>query len=293
MNAIPEVLSSHTCELGEGPVWDAGNNRLYWVDILNGILHWHNFSDHTNEALAIGQKIGSVALAGDGRLVAALETGFYFINIHQKCVSAIVTTEKEIEGNRFNDGKCDPAGRFWAGSMSMGDEPHAGKLYMLNTEHQVKERIADVGCSNGLAWSADFSTFYFIDSLSSEVVAYDYDMPSGEISNRRVIIRFTPEEGIPDGMTIDSEGALWIALWNGWRVNRYSPHDGKLLDQILLPVSLVTSCTFGGQDLTDLYITSAKTGLSDADLQMQPLAGSLFVVKNCGYKGELPFAFKE
>lgn len=288
---LAEPVLAHTCELGESPVWDAANNRIYWVDILNGTLHWYNESDLTTEQFAIGQEIGAVALAGDHRLVAALKNGFYLIDPEEKSILTIAETEAGIITNRFNDGKCDPAGRFWAGSMSVIGEPDAGTLYMLDHGGQVFERIGKVGCSNGLAWSPDCTMFYFIDTLSCQVVAYDFDVESGAIWNRRSIIYFNPAEGLPDGMTIDSEGMLWIAMWNGSNVSRYNPSTGQLLSRIMLPVSQVTSCTFGGPALSDLYITTARTGLSDRELGQEPLAGSLFVVRDTGFSGLPVFEF--
>ena len=285
MNSTPDTFLLHNSELGESPVWDAANNQVYWVDILRGILHWYNFSDLTKEALSVGQPIGAVALAGDGRLVAALEDGFYYINILSRSVVPITSTEKEIKNNRFNDGKCDPLGRFWAGTMSKTNEPMAGKLYMLDQNRQVLERISSVGCSNGLAWSPDHTTFYYIDSLSNQLAAYDFDLASGAISNRRILIHFPHEDGIPDGMTIDSQGGLWIAMWSAGNVSRYDPASGELLFRIELPVTQVTSCTFGGPLLSDLFITTANVGLSERQLKDQPLAGNIFLIRNTGFTG--------
>ena len=285
MNSVSEIFVAHTSLLAESPVWDADNNRIYWVDIEKGILHWYNFSDQSKHEFSTGQKIGSVGLVSENRLVAALENGFFYIDTLKKSVTPILQTESEISTNRFNDGKCDPMGRFWAGTMSMTGEPHAGKLYMLDGNLRVFERVTGVGCSNGMAWSPDHKTLYYIDSLSSQLVTYDFDMFSGAISNKRILIRFAPEEGIPDGMTVDSTGALWVAMWNGGNVSRYHPISGEHLLRTKLPVTQISSCTFGGPTLSDLFITTASVGLKAQQLRDQPLAGSIFVIKNSGFTG--------
>jgi sugar lactone lactonase YvrE len=177
--------------------------------------------------------------------------------------------------------------------MSISNSANAGTLYALEKNYELKKKIEGVTCSNGLSWSTDEKTFYYIDTPTRDVVAYDYEASSGQITNKRVVVHIPQEEGYPDGMTIDSEGMLWIALWNGWKVVRYDPFTGKPLTVFNLPVSKVTSCVFGGETLEDLYITTAKTGITEKDLKTQYLAGSLFVIKNCGYKGVRAFEFGE
>jgi sugar lactone lactonase YvrE len=203
----------------------------------------------------------------------------------------ISNPEPQLPGNRFNDGKCDPAGRFWAGTMSHTDEPEKGSLYLLGKDLSVTKKIEAVSISNGLAWSPDHKTFYYIDTPTKKVAAFHFDNTNGKIEDKRYIIQFLNNEGTPDGMTIDSEGMLWIAHWDGWQISRWNPVTGEKLKSILLPVSRVTSCCFGGKNLDDLYITSASTGLSDDQLKKEPLAGSLFVIKNTGFNGLPAFEF--
>jgi len=205
-------------------------------------------------------------------------------------LSRAVDIENHLPNNRFNDGKCDPQGRFWAGTMSLNEEPNAGSLYAFEN-NIVQKKIENVTISNGLAWSIDHKTMYYIDTPTFEVVAYKFEKKTGCISDRQVALKIPIEDGFPDGMTIDDEGMLWIAHWDGWQVTRWNPNTGKKLLCIKLPASKITSCTFGGKDLTDLFITSAYVGLSVDELKAQPLAGSLFVIRNCGFKGELPFDF--
>ncbi len=286
-----EVVVPHSSLLGEGPVWDKINGSIVWVDILNGNIH--EFSTATNKYKKIKVKamVGAVALCTNGQLLAALKTGLAFVKRTNGTVKMMHHPEVHLPGNRFNDGKCDPAGRFWIGTMALSEKQKAGSVYVIEKDFSHSTKIKDVSLSNGMAWSPDHKTFYFIDTPTFEIVAYDYDIETGNISNKRVALTIPKKEGFPDGMTIDTEGMLWIAHWDGWQVARWDPHTGKKLLHISLPAARITSCTFGGDDLQDLYITSASIGLTETQHEQQPLAGSLFVVKNCGFQGMETIAF--
>jgi sugar lactone lactonase YvrE len=286
-----EVVLDQQSLLGECPVWDSRHKRIFWIDILSGVIHSYYLDKHEHKFFNLGQEPGSIALKKTGGLVAAIKKGFATIDIQHGATWIITQVETCSPDIRFNDGKCDPAGRFWAGTMSVSGMSGSGILYVLEKNYTVEKKIAGVSCSNGLAWSPDLKTFYYIDTPTRKVAAYRYDLISGQITDRRIVISIPEGEGYPDGMTIDTEGMLWIAMWDGWKILRYNPDTGKKLDEILLPVSRVTSCVFGGETMEDLYITTAKTGLSDNELKAQPLAGSLFVVKNSGYKGMNAFEF--
>ncbi len=286
------IVNHYQCELGEGPVWDAKRNSIIWLDIIKGNIHEYNITNSVFNTTSVHQMIGSFALCEDGHFVAALQQGLYFINKFTGEQKLIAQPEIHLPQNRFNDGKCDPAGRFWAGTMSTKDEEGVGNVYMLDKKEQLSIMIEQVTISNGLAWSLDHKTLYYIDTPTYAIVAYDYDLVSGQINNKRVVINFEKSEGYPDGMTIDTEGMLWIAHWGGWQVSRWDPNTGQKLSHFKLPVEKVTSCTFGGENYTDLYITSAKVGLTDQELQQQPLAGSLFVIPFCGFKGIAPIEFQ-
>jgi sugar lactone lactonase YvrE len=278
-------------KLGEGPCWDARNNLLYWVDIERFELHVYNPATKTDRAINVGQHIGAAVVRQAGGLLVALREGFFHLDLGTEKLAHIVDPEPERPDNRFNDGKCDPAGRFWAGTMHLPEtEMHCGHLYSLDTNLNVRRRVDDVSISNGLAWSADEKTMYFVDSPTRVCVAFDYDKASGDINNRRVVIEIPEGYGWPDGMTIDAEGMLWIALWDGWRVCRFNPNNGALLDEIPLPVARPTSCVFGGENLDTLYITSASTRLPAEALAEQPLAGGIFKAKP-GVKGTATFEF--
>ena len=271
--------------LGEGPVWDAANHTILWVDIMGCAIHELNMKSNALRSISTPSMIGSFALCTDGNILAAMQDGFSFINRITGAVSPLSDPEAALNGNRFNDGKTDPAGRFWAGSMSLSGEKGTGNLYMVDQQLNVKKQIENVSISNGLCWSLDQRSFYYIDTPTMEVVCYDYDNQTGEITNKTTVITIPAKEGYPDGMTIDSEGMLWIAHWEGWQVARWDPSTGNKIDSIHLPVSLVTSICFGGENMDDMFITSARVGLTDEQLAEEPLAGSSFIISKTGFKG--------
>jgi sugar lactone lactonase YvrE len=265
--------------LGEGPVWDWRSKRLLWVDIEGFAVHLYDPVQREHGVINVGEFVGSLAVRKSGGLVVALTSGFAALDPETGEIMPLADAESHLPGNRFNDGKCDPAGRFWAGSLALDEDNGRGKgnLWCLNPDHTVQLKIPGVWISNGLAWTRDERTMYYIDSPTQQVVAYDYDRASGAISNPRTVIKVPAEEmGYPDGMTIDEEGLLWIAHWDGGHVCRWNPHTGAELAEIKVPVSRPTSCVFGGDDFGTLYITSARTRLSAEQLAAQPLAGSLF-----------------
>jgi sugar lactone lactonase YvrE len=285
------VVTPHCCLLGEGPVWDADAETICWVDILRGHIHQFSTTHQQLHTLDVREMVGAVALCTNGNFMAALKSGLAFIDRHTGDTRLLHHPEMHLPGNRFNDGKCDPAGRFWIGSMDLSEQAAAGSLYMIDKDLSCSVKIKGVSISNGMAWSPDHGTFYYIDTPTSGVVAYDYERASGRIANKRPIITIPKDEGFPDGMAIDRDGMLWIAHWDGWEVSRWDPQSGKKLLSIRLPAARITSCTFGGSDLRDLYVTSASVGLTDKQLAEQPLAGSLFVIQNCGSQGSGTYSF--
>ncbi len=262
--------------LGEGPCWDARRRLLYWVDIEEQRLHIYNPASREDRATNVGQPIGAAVLRKSGGVMLALQQGFYAFDPGTEILEQLRDPETHLPENRFNDGKCDPAGRFWAGTMAMSEAPDCGSLYCLDTDLTVRKKIDNVSISNGLAWSLDERVMYYVDSPTRNVVAFDYDKASSAIANRRVVIRIPDGMGFPDGMSIDEEGMLWIALWDGAMVGRWNPSNGALLDEIPLPVSRPTSCVFGGENLDELYITSARSRLDQETLAAQPMAGGVF-----------------
>ncbi len=287
-----EPVVDHRCELGEGPLWDVELQQIHWLDIENGHIHTFNTATAYFTTINIHQRIGCIAFCkGSFEFIAGLQNGFATIHRENGTTTFITDPEAHLPGNRFNDGKCDPAGRFWAGTMSLSEQTGAGNLYTLEPPHSVSKKITGVTISNGMAWSSDHKTFYYIDSPTNTVSAWDFNNLSGAITAKRTIISIPAKEGAPDGMTIDSEEMLWIAHWGGSQVSRWNPKTGKKLLSVFLPVSRVTSCTFGGINLDDLYITTAKTGMDVQEQKSEPHAGKLFVIRSCGYSGLPAFSF--
>ena len=271
----PELVVEKDALIGEGAVWDADDELLYWVDILGHEVYVYDPVSGINRTIPTCQAVGTVVKRKSGGLVVALHNGFAHIDLRtERMVPLGEDPESEIPANRFNDGKCDPAGRLWAGTMEFGGARDQGALYCLDVDHSVSRKVEPVSVSNGIVWSADQQTMYFIDSGLNNVRAYDYCRDSGNISNERVVVEYGGP-GVLDGMAIDEKDALWIAVFGGWCVLCYDPRSGELLRHLELPMSNVTSCAFGGAGLDQLYITSACRGLDAEARQAQPLAGSL------------------
>lgn len=243
-------------------------------------MHIYDPSTCTDRTIDVGEHIGAVVPYLKNKVIVALISGLYCLDIETGAKVLIHDPEEGRLGNRFNDGKCDPAGRFLAGTMSLNDEHAQGALYSLSTKGHVSLLVDKASISNGLAWSADHRMMYYIDTPTLEVVSFDYDVAQGTIRNKQLVARLDESEGYPDGMTIDAEGMLWIARWGGKRVSRIHPAHGEVIAEVSLPVNCVTSCAFGGEHLDELYITTAQ----DDDSSDQPLAGGLFMVKT-GVKG--------
>ena len=271
-------------DLGEGAIWNDQTSELYWVNITGKILNIYNPSNENNKELFTGQMIGTVAPCLSGRVVVALQNGIYFMDPETGTKKLIADPEEALPDNRFNDGKCDPGGRFWAGTMSTRGEKQAGALYMLDTNGTVRKMIENVSISNGIAWSTKYNEMYYIDTPTQKVMAWKYDPVSGNIADRRTAVEIPAEMGAPDGMTMDEQGNLWIALWGGGSVGCWNPQSGELVRKIEVPAKNVTSCAFGGPGFETLYITTAKTNTSDDDLKLYPNTGGLFRV-NPGVKG--------
>ncbi len=284
-----EVALRAGAHLGEGPVWDADRRVLLWVDILAGIVHRFDPASGRDVSIHVGQPVGAAVPRVSGGLALALRDGFALMDVNG-AYDLVANVELDLASNRMNDGKCDAAGRYWAGTMDEAhSRPGAGSLYRLDLDTTVTRVLDGVTISNGLDWSPDGATMYYIDTPTQGIDAYDFDAEIGEIANSRRIIDIDPADGAPDGMTVDAEGYLWVALWGGWGLRRYAP-TGALDRFVAMPVSRVTSCAFGGADLGDLYVTSAQRALSKDELAAQPLAGSLFRLRP-GVSGLLPHPF--
>lgn len=271
----PELVLDAGADLGEGPAWDRRDGRLLWVDITGCRVHLFDPVSGSDRSIEVGQHVGAAVPRARGGLMLALRGGFGALDLESETVEMIADTEADNPRNRMNDGKCDRAGRFWAGSMSYAEEGREGSLYRLDPDHRVVRVLSGVGLSNGMGWSPDDRLMYYIDSLAATVAVYDFDRGAGGITNGRALITIPPQQGVPDGMTVDAEGCLWVAFFGGGAVRRYAP-DGSLLEEIPLPARQVTNCAFGGPDQRDLYITTAARGLSAGQLEEQPGAGGVF-----------------
>jgi sugar lactone lactonase YvrE len=272
--------------LGEGPLWDEREQCLHWVDVDACTLHTLWPATEKRASATYDARISSVGLRESGGLVVAHDRSFSLLE-----EGSLVPYAPNVGplGPRMNDGACDPAGRYWAGTVAPGNAPGTGVLYRLEPTGAAAPVVDGIGVSNGIDWSLDAGTMYYVDSHAHGIDAFDFDEQTGALSNRRRVAEIAPGDGVPDGLTVDSEGTIWCAIWGGWAVRRYNP-DGELLLELTLPVSQVSSCVFGGRDLDTLYVTSARTGLDPAALAREPHAGSLFSV-DVGVRGRPAFRF--
>eukprot|EP00026_Physarum_polycephalum_P010109 Phypoly_transcript_10260.p1 GENE.Phypoly_transcript_10260~~Phypoly_transcript_10260.p1 ORF type:complete len:288 (+),score=47.43 Phypoly_transcript_10260:227-1090(+) len=280
-----EQIPNTASILGEGSIWDVKEGALYWVDIKGKKVHIFKPSDNSHKTFQLDQDVGTVVLRRSGGAMVALTKGFASLDLTTGAYTMVASPDTDPR-NRFNDGKCDPEGRFWAGTME--DEETGlfiGSLYFLDADHKAHKKLGEIGVSNGICWSANQKTMYFIDSSLRRVDSFSFDPITGDISNRQKIITIPEGEGWPDGMTIDADGNLWVAHWDGWKVTQWDPSTGKLLRTVKIPVSKVSSVAFGGAGLDELYVTTASIGGDPAP------AGALFRVTGLGVKGVPAFEY--
>ncbi len=267
----PEAIGRRVSQWGEGPLWHDG--RLRSVDIESHDIIAFDPATGAEQVWPVGQRVGMVTPRASGGLLWAGDDGFFFLDPATGATPPIADPEPHLPDNRFNDGKCDPAGRLWAGTICLKKRPEAA-LYCLHPDLRLEKKYGPVTNSNGLAWSGDARTLFYIDTPSKKVRAFDFDPDTAAISGERVVWDTADDPSSPDGMTIDSEDRLWIAFCHGAKVVCYDPAAGRVLEQIDFPCIETTSCAFGGDDLGDLYVTTGiKPGLDE------PLAGRLFVCR--------------
>jgi sugar lactone lactonase YvrE len=264
--------------VGEGPVWEAERASLLWTDIAGRRIHRLDPSTGGVWTRALGQMAGAVLPRATGGLVLCLQDGVYLTDSDEGEPWLLAHVEADDETTRLNDVKSDRAGRLWGGTMALDARADAGAFYRIEPDGSVETIAAPVTISNGVDWSLDGSLMYYIDTATGRMDIFDFDIATGSAMDRRPFIRFDESSGIPDGMTVDAEGGLWVAFYDGWAVRRFRP-DGTLQRTIELPAARTTSCAFGGPQLDQLYVTSARGGLSGSQLAAQPHAGSLFVIE--------------
>ena len=282
-----ECVADVRAELGEGPVW-AAEQALYWVDI-NGRRIFRLDAVGKRDEWPTPMRVGSIAPRAGGGFIAGTDQGIALVDLDQDRFEVVASPERHLPHNRFNDGKVDRQGRFWAGTMDDREKGSTGALYRIDPDRACTAIDGGYGITNGPAFSPHGALMYHSDTLRQVTYAFDLDA-AGKASNRRIFLQFGPGDGHPDGMTVDAEGCLWIAFWGGWCVRRFAP-DGDLLRTVEMPVEQPSSCAFGGPGLDRLYVTSATKGLDQTALAMQPNAGGLFMLIP-GVRGipDLPFA---
>ena len=269
--------------LGEGPYWLAATKQLLWVDILAPAVLLGDPVTGERQSIALPELIGAIVPRAQGGFIAATENGFKTVDLGSGALMPLANPEADRPGNRFNDGKCDRQGRFWAGTLAINTEPGAGALWRLDPDGSVRQMDKGFHVSNGLGWSPDERLFYFTDSGKRTIYVYDFDPVDGTISNRREFVKLAEGVGTPDGLAVDAEGCVWSVHWDGWCITRYDP-DGAVERVINLPVPRPTSCVFGGPDMSTLLVTSARIRLSAQQLAEAPMSGSVFAI-DTGIKG--------
>jgi sugar lactone lactonase YvrE len=290
----PELVLDTHSQVGEGPVWIAERGILAWVDILGNLVHLFDPRTGDDRTIDVGQAVGAVLPRTNGGWVVAIRDGVAFLDEASGSLTMLVEIEADNPANRMNDAKCDSRGRLWAGTVAFDFSRGVGSLYRIDPGGVATRVLRDLNFSNGLDWTADDSRMYYIDSFSDGIAVFDFDSDAGTIANRRTVVTVLNDESTPcgftvaDGMTLDAEGHLWVAMCGLGEVRRYSA-EGELEHTIELPVLGVTSVAFGGDDLGDLYITTAANWPADHPRTV-PEQGGLFRCRP-GVAGRLPHAF--
>lgn len=297
MEMIAELVVDAQATVGEGPSWDAQAGHLLWVDIQGRAVHVYDPLSGQDRVIPVACEPGTIVPRAGGGAVLATDRGFAFLDLDTGVVDVVAHPEAQYPQRRFNDGKCDPQGHFWAGTLfqdlgrPLAEWDPIGTLYRLDHNHTPVPVLPQLRVPNGLTWSPAGDIFYFIDSPAMRVDAFDFDAASGTLANRRVAVHIPADIGLPDGMTSDSEGMLWIAHFFGGQVSRWNPYTGKMLGRIVVPAGHVTSCVFGGEHLDELYITTARILLDEQALRERPHAGGLFRARP-GVRGIPSFAYR-
>lgn len=276
--------------LGEGAVWSSSRNLFFYVDIEGQKVGLVDPVSGMTKQRQLQEKVGTVVPTEDGRLILGLENSISVFDFDSEELHELIKLEPEIPANRSNDGKCDAAGRLWIGTMNKEAKGAVGALYCFDGE-EVKKMIPNRKVSNGICWSNDSRAMYYIDSFDYNIKRYDFDLGTGTISNEKIVVQMKESGFTPDGMTIDEEGMLWVAMWGEGTINRYSPLSGELVGKVEVNAPHVSSCAFGGANMTQLLITTATAGLNDNQLKQFPESGALFLV-DVGIKGTQMHPFK-
>jgi len=273
-----EQVCDVVCEVAEGPIWDGRFDVLRWVDINRGLVHGWSPAEGPQATIDLGQHVGFVVPEGEDRLLAGVRDGFALVELDGGAMTLVRPVEQDRPHFRMNDGKADPAGRVWGGTMGIDELEPAGALYRLDGDWSVEAPLTDLTIPNGIGWSPDGSTMYFTDSTWGRIDAFAYDLASGTATERRTFVEIPADAGLPDGLTVDEDGCVWVALWYGAAVHRYTP-DGRLDTVVRVPAAQATSCVFGGTDGQDLFITSGQLDISEQARADHPLSGRVFTCR--------------
>ncbi|MCL7986929.1 SMP-30/gluconolactonase/LRE family protein [Sphingobacterium sp. lm-10] len=279
------------CQLGESPVWDDRQHCLHFVDILSAHIYSYYPADKSVKVTTVNDPVGAIVPCQDGRFLAATSSGIYYITLPQGQQEFLLQPEPHTPNNRYNDGKVDSSGRLWIASMHLEEQEEKGAMYVVYPDLSSKKVLDNTTISNGLDWDKADNIFYHVESGDATIRRFAYDKIQVGIHDMQPIVTFQEDEGVPDGMTLDSEGMIWVAHFGGGCVTRRNPENGEVLAKIELPVKQVTSCVFGGKQMNDLYITTAAKGLTEAELAEQPEAGFTFVLEDLPYRGLKPNKF--
>ncbi len=277
-----ELASKLECDVAEGPFWDNSEQQLYFVDIVNKQIKIFSSSSTPVETIQFNQEISAVFLDQKSDLIVAARDGIFAASRDGVLETSLAPIELERTSIRTNDAKCDANGRMWVGTMAFDFTPGVAALFSFDSK-VLKEVVPDLTVSNGIGWSLDKKTMYFIDSPTKRLDSFDFDIESGELRNRRPFVLLSDLDAFPDGLTTDEDGGVWVALFGGGEVRRFDS-QGTLTHIVEIPVKQVTSCCFGGADMSELYITTAQNGMNSDSLVREPLAGSLFRAKTV-FKG--------
>lgn len=279
-----ELVIDSRCSLSEGPTWDSVRSVLLWVSILEGEVHAWDPASGKQRMWRIGQPVGAVSPMDSGGLLLAIQDGIASMNYESGVWELVAPIEKDRLNQRMNDAKCDPRGRFWAGTMSSGDPvPGSGTLYRYVSGEPPVAMVSGVTISNGLGWSPEGTFMYYVDTPRRQITVFPFDLEVGAIGEGRALLDVPENLGYPDGLCVDTEGCIWLALWGPGLIHRYSP-SGEHIGTVNVPISATSSCSFGGADLSTLFITTARLSLTPQQLEDTPHAGGVFAV-DVGIKG--------
>ena len=287
-----QLLIDSKAQLGEGAIWNHKTNTFWWIDIEGGHFHIYNPATEKNITYPVHQRIGTVVPDSEGNAIVALQDGIYRLFLEDGSLELLAQADYDTEKFRFNDGKCDPAGRLWVGSMPLDGSRETAALYRFDKDYTLTRMWEGVTISNGIVWSADKTKMYYIDTPTMQVKEFAYDLQTGTIEFTRIAVEIPDGMGYPDGMSIDENDRLWIGHWAGHAVYCWDPHSGDLIARVEVAAKNVTSCDFGGENLDKLFITSASVGMSEEEREKLPHSGGVFMA-DPGVTGARSYFFGE